>query len=111
VAEYLTADHDRELAAVIYRGSFLAMSATFFVLQQHVLRAKGQLLAEAFTAPRRRAILRRNLLGLVPYALATAAALISPYLTLVLCALVAVYYALPVTAGDGPEVLGESGLE
>ena len=45
-------------------------------------------------------MLRRNATGLVPYAIATAGALVTPYLTLAICALVGVYYALPGTTVD-----------
>jgi hypothetical protein len=37
---------------------------------------------------------------LVPYALATLAALVTPYLTLAICAGLAVFYALPGTTTD-----------
>jgi hypothetical protein len=40
---------------------------------------------------------RRNRLGLLPYAVASAVGLYSAYLTLAICALIAVYYALPST--------------
>ena len=48
----------------------------------------------------RDAVLRRNAVGLAPYALATAGAAVTPYLTLAICAVVAGYYALPGTTVD-----------
>jgi hypothetical protein len=45
-------------------------------------------------------VLRRNAAGLIPYAVATATAILSPYLTLAICAIVAVFYALPGTTAD-----------
>jgi hypothetical protein len=49
--------------------------------------------------PRRRLILRRAIAGLGPYALATALAPVSSYVTLAICAAVAAYYALPTASG------------
>jgi len=50
----------------------------------------------------RRQILKRSIRGLVPYAVATALAPVSPYLTLAICAALAVYYAFPIASGMGP---------
>ncbi|GAC1321401.1 MAG: hypothetical protein NVSMB25_15050 [Thermoleophilaceae bacterium] len=44
--------------------------------------------------------MRRNAAGLFPYALATAIAPLSSYATLVICSLVALYYALPGPTAD-----------
>jgi hypothetical protein len=41
----------------------------------------------------------RGLTGLVPDAIATALASVSPYVTLAICAAVAIYYALPLASG------------
>ncbi len=46
MAEYLKAAHGENLAAMIYGGSFLAMSLAFFAMQQHMLLAKQHLLHE-----------------------------------------------------------------
>jgi len=101
MAEYLKAADGQNLAAVIYGGSFLLMSVAFFAMQRHVLVAKQHLLHERLTADLRRTVLRRNAVGLAPYAVATLGGLITPYLTLVICGLVAVFYALPGTTSDG----------
>ena len=45
--------------------------------------------------------MRRNMVGLVPYLIATAVAPLSSYLVLAICGAVGVYYALPVTTTDG----------
>ena len=45
--------------------------------------------------------MRRNMVGLLPYLVATAAAPVSSYLTLAICGVVGVYYALPSTS-TGP---------
>ena len=50
----------------------------------------------------RRITLKRGVAGLIPYAVATAVAAISPYLTLGICAGVAAFYASP--AASAPDV-------
>jgi hypothetical protein len=40
-------------------------------------------------------ILTRSTSGPIPYAVATARAVVSPYPTLIICAALAMYYALP----------------
>jgi uncharacterized membrane protein len=95
IAEYLRASSGAHLAAAIYAGSFLAMSVAFFSMQRHILLHKAHLLHEQIDAHARAAIYRRNSAGLLPYVIATAAAALSAYLTLAICAAVAVFYALP----------------
>lgn len=100
MAQYLKAEHGENLAAAIWGGSFLVMGVAFFALQRHLLVAKQHLLAEHLTPELRRWVLRRNAMGLLPYAIATLAAILTPYLTLALCAIVAAFYALPATTSD-----------
>ena len=100
MAEYLNASHGQNFAAVVYGGSFLLMSLAFFAMQRHVLLTKQHLLQDRLTPEVRGALLRRNAIGLVPYALATVGGVVSPYLTLAICAGVAVFYALPRTTFD-----------
>jgi hypothetical protein len=50
----------------------------------------------------RRRVLSRALTGLIPYLVATALAVVSPYVTLIICAAVAVFYALPIASGGSP---------
>jgi uncharacterized membrane protein len=106
MAEYLKASHGQKLAAGVWSGSFLVMSIAFFTMQRHLLIAKRHLLHEHLTPELRSWVLRRNAVGLMPYAIATAAALISPYLTLAICAAVAVFYALPATTSDVQQQAG-----
>jgi uncharacterized membrane protein len=99
MATYLKAGQGEHLAAAIYGGSFLAMSVVFAATNRHILFPKAQLLANQLDARARRLILNRGLTGLIPYAAATALAPVSAYATLVICAAVAVFYALPLSYG------------
>jgi uncharacterized membrane protein len=100
MAEYLKASGGEDLAAAVYAGSFLVMSVAFLSLQRHILLSKTDLLAEHVTPAARRAILRRNTVGIVPYIVATVGAIITPYLTLAICGAIALFYALPATTSD-----------
>jgi uncharacterized membrane protein len=100
MAEYLNASHGQNLAAVVYGGSFLSMALAFFAMQRHLLLAKQHLLHDRLTPEVRQGVLRRNAIGLLPYAVATIGAIVSPFLTLAICAGVAVFYALPGTTFD-----------
>ena len=100
MATYLRESHGETLAAAVWGGSFLLMSVAFFAMQRSVLLAKQHLLDQHITPEVRRSVLRRNAAGLLPYAFATVAAILTPYLTLAICALVAAFYALPSTTSD-----------
>jgi uncharacterized membrane protein len=102
MAAYLKHTHGQNLAAAVYAGLLLLMSIAFATLNRHILLRKAHLLGTDLDPERRREILRRNLRGLAPYAIATAIAPLSAYATLIICAAVAVYYALPIASG-GPE--------
>jgi uncharacterized membrane protein len=108
MAAYLLASHGEGLAAGVYSGSFLIMGLIFLVFNRHVLRDKPHLLEPTLGEPARRMILRRSVAGLVPYALATALAAISPYVTLAICSAVACYYALPLATGESLEMPDET---
>jgi uncharacterized membrane protein len=93
----LVAKHREDhLAAAIYGGSFMVMALAFSLLNRQVLIVRDHLLAEATPLHERRRILRRAVSGVVPYVLATALAFVSTYLTLGICAVIALYYATPV---------------
>jgi uncharacterized membrane protein len=87
------------VAALVYGGSLLVMAALFAALNRHILLVKAHRLAEPLPEAQRRRILSRSARGLIPYVVATALAVVSPYLTLAICASLAVYYALPVASG------------
>jgi uncharacterized membrane protein len=102
VADYLRESEGESVAAAIYGGSLLAMSVAFYATQGYVLYGeRGELAKPEIDASERDAIRRRNRVGLLPYAIATAAAPISPYLTLGICAAVAAFYASPATTAVG----------
>jgi uncharacterized membrane protein len=94
--------HDR-LAAGVYAGLLLLMSIAFATLNRHILLRKAHMLGTDLAPDRRREILTRSLRGLIPYAIATAIAAVSAYATLIICAALAVYYALPIASG-GTEI-------
>jgi uncharacterized membrane protein len=95
LATYLREGRGENLAAAVYGGVFLAMGIAFAALNWHILFRKAHLLPPEYTPERRRRILARSVAGLLPYVLATALAAVSPYPTLVICAALAIYYALP----------------
>ena len=101
MAEYLRASSGAKLAAAVYAGSFVAMAVAFYAMQRQILFGAGGLLDERVDDAQRAAINNRNRAGLIPYVIATLAALISPYITLAICAGLAVFYALPLRALDG----------
>jgi uncharacterized membrane protein len=103
MAAYVNRGQGQHLAAAIYSGSFLLMSIAFAATNRHVLLAKAHLLSPSLSERDRRAILRRGVAGLVPYAIATALAVVSAYVTLAVCGLVAAFYALPRTTADSAE--------
>jgi uncharacterized membrane protein len=100
LAEYLREDDGQHLAAAIYGGSLLAMALSFFAMQRYLLVAKPELVVASLGPAERAAIMRRNMVGLVPYLIATAVAPLSSYLVLAICGAVGVYYALPATTSS-----------
>jgi uncharacterized membrane protein len=102
IAEYLRKSSGQHLAAAIYAGAFLVMGVFFATLNAHILLAKPDRLARPLPEERRRQIVSRFTAGLAPYAVATALAVVSSYLTLAICAAIAFFYALPI-AGGGNE--------
>ncbi len=98
-ATYLREGRGDHLAAAVYGAALFVMGTVFVVFNRHILIAKAHLLQPELTAQRREELLRRNVAGVVPYALATALAFVSPYVTLGITAAVAAFYALPATTG------------
>lgn len=90
---------NQAVAAAVYSGCFMAMAIAFSVLNRQVLIVRADLLAETLPLEQRRQILRLAATGVLPYVLATALAFVSTYLTLGICAALALYYATPVASG------------
>jgi uncharacterized membrane protein len=101
MAEYLKEGSGERLAAGVYGASFLLMGAIFGLVNRHILLHRQQLLKHPIDRATSGRLLRFAALGQIPYLLATILAVVSPYVTLVICAGCAVYYALP-TASRGP---------
>jgi uncharacterized membrane protein len=99
LASYLKQGHGQNLAAGVYAGILLAMSATFSALNRQILLGRPELLSREIPPERRRYILLRVASGLIPYALATGLAAVSPYITLGITAALAGFYALPAASG------------
>jgi uncharacterized membrane protein len=106
MATYLQESQGQHLAAAIYAGAFLVMSIAFAALNRHILFAKSHYLSPELSEQRRRTILTRSVAGLIPYLVATAFAAVSSYVTLALCAAVAVFYALPIASGGSADATG-----
>ncbi len=103
MAAYLRESNGQHLAAAIYSGAFLVMALFFSALNMHILLAKHDKLREPLPLERRRQILARSLTGVVPYAIATALAVLSSYVTLAICLGLAIFYAFPIASGGTDE--------
>jgi uncharacterized membrane protein len=99
LATYLKLGRGQTLAAGVYAGSFLVMSIAFATLNRHILFRKTDRLRDHLPQDRRRYILSRSITGLIPYAVATGLAPVSPYATLAICAALAMFYATPIASG------------
>lgn len=103
MAAYLKESNGESLAAAVYSGSFLLMGLVFAGMNRHILFERVDFLEEGLDERTRRLTLQRGVVGLLPYAIATALAALSPYITLAICAAVAVFYASP--AASAPEAV------
>jgi uncharacterized membrane protein len=107
LATYLHASQGEHLAAAVYAGSFLLMSVAFGALNRQILLRRAHMLDVALDEDQRRAIFMRAVAGLLPYLVATAISAITPYATLLICAAVAIFYALPIASGtESPAARG-----
>jgi TMEM175 potassium channel family protein len=103
MAAYLKESNGESLAAAVYSGSFLVMGIVFAGMNRHILFERADYLEGDMDEPTRRLILKRAVAGLTPYAIATAIAPLSPYLTLAICAGVAAFYASPAASASDLE--------
>jgi uncharacterized membrane protein len=99
MTDYLRAGHGQHLALAIYAGSFLLMSLAFATLNWFILFRRTSLMGAELSFEQRRRIITRGVVGILPYAVAVVLATVSPYITLAICAAVAIFYALPIAAG------------
>jgi uncharacterized membrane protein len=99
MAAYLKESHGQHVATAVYSGSFLLMALCFATLNRHILLTKAHMLDAELPVQQRRQILSRSIIGVAPYAVATALAALSSYLTLAICAALAIYYAFPIGSG------------
>jgi uncharacterized membrane protein len=99
MTDYLRAGQGQHLALAIYAGSFLLMSLAFATLNWFILFRRTNLIGAELSFEQRRRIIARGVVGILPYAVAVPLAVVSPYITLAICAAVAVFYALPIGAG------------
>jgi uncharacterized membrane protein len=100
-AAYLNRGTGDHVAAGVYGGVLLAMAIAFATLNRHILMRKANLLKVPLGLDARRLILRRSVIGVMPYVLATGLAAVSPYLTLGITGTLAAYYAFPAASGTG----------
>jgi TMEM175 potassium channel family protein len=100
MATYLRQSHGQDLAMAVYSGSFLVMSVCFSALNRHILLVKAHMLETALSAEQRRLMFMRTFTGVIPYAIATALAAFSSYLTLAICVGLAIFYAFPLGFSD-----------
>ena len=96
LSTYLTEPHGDHLAAEVYGGILLAMAITFTALNWQILLRRPHLMSEQLSLDKRKAMLRRQSSGVLPYALAAVLAVVSPYITLGISFALAAFYALPV---------------
>lgn len=95
IADYLKQSHGQHLAAAVYSGTLLVMGLCFVALNRAILLGRPHLMVDGIDQEARRELMRRNLVGILPYALALALSPVSAYVTLGICFAVAAFYALP----------------
>jgi uncharacterized membrane protein len=98
MATYLKEGSGENLAAAIYGASFLLMGAVFVGTNRQILMKRPAALKAPISDAAARRVLHFAALGQIPYALATALAFVSPYLTIGICAACGIYYALPIAS-------------
>jgi uncharacterized membrane protein len=108
MATYLKEGSGERLAAGIYGASFLLMGSVFVLANRQILLNRPELQREKIEPAAARRLLGFAALGQVPYALAVILALVSPYVTLAICALTAIYYSLPIASRGGERHSGAS---
>ena len=85
------------VVAALYAGVFLLITAAFVLLWRVILSEPG-MLGISLTDTQKRAIQRKNTMGLIPYVVAIGLAFWQPYLTVLICISLSVYWVA--TGGD-----------
>jgi uncharacterized membrane protein len=91
---------DADVAAAIYAATLLFMGLSFLALNFYV--TKHEMHGQQLTPAMVQRLMRRNMVGQLPYATAVVVAFISPALSLAICGAVAVYYVFPWGVPDEP---------
>ena len=78
LARYLKAPHGQNTAAGVYGGILFAMALAFSAMNRQILLRRPHLLATPLSLEERRAIFRRTVTGVIPYAVAAGLAAVSP---------------------------------
>ena len=94
MADYLRAANGQDVAAAVYSASFLVMGFCFGAIHLYLQR-HGDLVVESISPDQRRRRTMRAQLGQIGYAAAIALAFVNAYLSLGICALVAIYHIHP----------------
>ena len=79
------------VVAALYAGVFLLITAAFVLLWRVVL-SEPRMLKASLTDAQKRALQRKNVLGLTPYVIAVVVAFWQPYLTVLICIALSVYW-------------------
>jgi uncharacterized membrane protein len=103
LAQYLHERSDQHVAAAAYATTLLAMSVAFF--GTYIWANHARLFGEWIDDRHASYLLKRNSFGLGVYVVAIAMAFVSPTVSLALCGLTAVFYAVP---GRAPQTGEES---
>ncbi len=77
------------------------MGGVFVATNRQILLRRPQLLKGPIAPEAARRLLYFAALGQIPYVVAVALAVVSPYITLAICASTAVYYSLPIASLGG----------
>jgi uncharacterized membrane protein len=104
VAEYIQDDVRRTAATMVYGGTMTAISVMFNVVWRYA-SYDARLLPRTVDRAALAKINRNYLAGPVVYSAATLLALVNPWISLVIFALLALYYLVP-TSGPRPALLG-----
>jgi uncharacterized membrane protein len=99
MASYLRQPRGEAVAAAVYGGGLLLMALTFAALNATILLRKAHMLEQEVPLAARRHILFQSVAGVIPYAVATPLAFVSPFITLGISAALALFYAQPFASG------------